>query len=273
MTLEAIPLSGAMGAEIRGANLRDIDDETFADIHKILLDHGMIFFRDQDITPTQQLIFAKRWGEPHFHPYMPGLPDHPEIIEIVKNPEDTHTFGGQWHTDQMFTPTPAMGTMLYAKEVPVAGGDTLFGNLYLAYDALSDGMKAAIANLRTFNLYDKKKGRSSVMKGKLKEPEKPAEPAIHPLVRPHGETDKPALYICYDRITRHIVDWTPEESRPLLDYLRAHATRPEFTCRLRWEPGTLAFWDNRCVQHMALNDYYGSRRVMHRITIRGERTS
>ena len=273
MTLEAIPLSGAMGAEIRGANLRDIDDETFADIHKILLDHGMIFFRDQDITPTQQLIFAKRWGEPHFHPYMPGLPDHPEIIEIVKNPEDTHTFGGQWHTDQMFTPTPAMGTMLYAKEVPVAGGDTLFGNLYLAYDALSDGMKAAIANLRTFNLYDKKKGRSSVMKGKLKEPEKPAEPAIHPLVRPHGETDKPVLYICYDRITRHIVDWTPEESRPLLDYLRAHATRPEFTCRLRWEPGTLAFWDNRCVQHMALNDYHGSRRVMHRITIRGERTS
>ena len=98
MTLEAIPLSGAMGAEIRGADLRDIDDETFADIHKILLDHGMIFFRDQDITPTQQLIFAKRWGEPHFHPYMPGLPDHPEIIEIVKNPEDTHTFGGQWHT-------------------------------------------------------------------------------------------------------------------------------------------------------------------------------
>ncbi|MEC8370598.1 MAG: TauD/TfdA family dioxygenase [Pseudomonadota bacterium] len=273
MTLEAIPLSGAMGAEIRGADLRDIDDETFADIHKILLDHGMIFFRDQDITPTQQLIFAKRWGEPHFHPYMPGLPDHPEIIEIVKNPEDTHTFGGQWHTDQMFTPTPAMGTMLYAKEVPVAGGDTLFGNLYLAYDALSDGMKAAIANLRTFNLYDKKKGRSSVMKGKLKEPEKPAEPAIHPLVRPHGETDKPALYICYDRITRHIVDWTPEESRPLLDYLRAHATRPEFTCRLRWEPGTLAFWDNRCVQHMALNDYHGYRRVMHRITIRGERTS
>jgi len=273
MTLEAIPLSGAMGAEIRGADLRDVGDETFADIHNILLDHGMIFFRDQDISPAQQLDFAKRWGEPHFHPYMPGLPDHPEIIEIVKNPEDTHTFGGQWHTDQMFTPTPAMGTMLYAKEVPEAGGDTLFGNLYLAYDALSDGMKEAIAELRTFNLYDKKKGRAATMKNQLKEPEKPAEPAVHPLVRPHGETGRPVLYICYDRITRHIVDWTPEESRPLLDYLRAHASRPEFTCRLRWEPGTLAFWDNRCVQHMALNDYHGYRRVMHRITIRGERTS
>ena len=273
MTLEAVPLSGAMGAEIRGADLRDVDDETFAAIHDILLDHGMIYFRDQDITPAQQLALARRWGEPHFHPYMPGLANHPEIIEIVKNPEDTHTFGGNWHTDQMFTPTPAMGTMLYAKEVPAAGGDTIFANLYLAYETLSDGLKAAISPLRTFNLYDKNKGRSSVMRDKLKEPEKPAEPAEHPLVRTHTETRKPVLYICYDRITRHIVGMSEEESEPLLDFLRHHSTRPEFTCRLRWEVGTLAFWDNRCVQHMALNDYYGQRRVMHRITIRGERTS
>ena len=273
MTLEAVPLSGALGAEIRGADLRDVDDETFAAIHDILLDHGMIYFRDQDITPAQQLALARRLGEPHFHPYMPGLANHPEIIEIVKNPEDTHTFGGNWHTDQMFTPTPAMGTMLYAKEVPAAGGDTMFANLYLAYETLSDGLKAAISPLRTFNLYDKNKGRSSVMRGKLKEPEKPAEPAEHPLVRTHTETRKPVLYICYDRITRHIVGMSEEESEPLLDFLRHHSTRPEFTCRLRWEVGTLAFWDNRCVQHMALNDYYGQRRVMHRITIRGERTS
>ena len=273
MTLEAVPLSGAMGAEIRGADLRDVDDETFAAIHDILLDHGMIYFRDQEITPAQQLALARRWGEPHFHPYMPGLANHPEIIEIVKNPEDTHTFGGNWHTDQMFTPTPAMGTMLYAKEVPAAGGDTMFANLYLAHETLSDGLKAAISPLRTFNLYDKNKGRSSVMRGKLKEPEKPAEPAEHPLVRTHTETRKPVLYICYDRITRHIVGMSEEESEPLLDFLRHHSTRPEFTCRLRWEVGTLAFWDNRCVQHMALNDYHGQRRVMHRITIRGERTT
>ena len=273
MTLEAVPLSGAMGAEICGADLRDVDDETFAAIHDILLDHGMIYFRDQDITPAQQLALARRWGEPHFHPYMPGLANHPEIIEIVKNPKDTHTFGGNWHTDQMFTPTPAMGTMLYAKEVPAAGGDTMFASLYLAYETLSDGLKAAISPLRTFNLYDKKRGRSSVMRGKLKEPEKPAEPAEHPLVRIHTETGKPVLYICYDRITRHIVGMSEEESEPLLDFLRDHSTRPEFTCRLRWEVGTLAFWDNRCVQHMALNDYHGQRRVMHRITIRGERTS
>ena len=273
MSFEVIPLSGAMGAEIKGADLREVDDDAFAEIHRILLDHGMIYFRDQDISPAQQLAFAKRWGEPHFHPYMPGLPDQPEIIEIVKNPEDTATFGGHWHTDQMFTPTPAMGTMLYAKEVPAAGGDTMFANLYLAYEALSDGMKSAIAGLRTFNLYDKKKPRSGVMRGKLSEPEKPAEPAEHPLVRPHGETGRPVLYISYERITRHFVGMTEDESRPLLDYLRDHSTRPEFTCRLRWEPGTLAFWDNRCVQHMALNDYRGHRRVMQRITIRGARTS
>ena len=273
MPLDAVPLSGAMGAEIRGVDLATIDDATFAEVHRALLDHGMIYFRDQDITPAQQLALAKRWGEPHFHPYMPGLPDHPEIIEIVKKETDTATFGGDWHTDQMFTPTPAMGTMLYAKQVPPAGGDTAFGNLYLAYETLSDGMKAMLEGLRTFNLYDKAKPRAAEMRDKLKEPEKDAEPAEHPLVRHHPETGRPVLYVSYERITRHIVGMTEAESRPLLDFLRAHATRPEFTCRLRWDVGTLAFWDNRCVQHKALNDYNGYRRVMHRITIKGERTS
>lgn len=273
MTLETIPLSGALGAEVRGADLRAVDDATFAAIHRALLDHGVIYFRDQDIAPAQQLAFAKRWGAPHFHPYMPGLPEQPEIIEIVKNPEDRATFGGEWHTDQMFTPTPAMATMLYAREVPAAGGDTLFSDLYRAYDTLSDGMKAMLADLRTFNLYSKKKDRAAAMAGKLKAPETPAEPAEHPLIRPHAETGRAVLYISYDGITRHIVGMTEAESRPLLDWLMAHATRPELTCRLRWEFGTLAIWDNRRVLHMALNDYHGQRRVMHRITIRGERTS
>ena len=239
MTLETIPLSGALGAEIRGVDLARIDDGQFADIHAALLAHGMVYFRDQDITPAQQLALAARWGAPHLHPYMPGLPDHPEIIAIIKREDDTHSFGANWHTDQMFTPTPAMGTMLYAKEVPAAGGDTLYSNLSLAYEALSDGMKAMLADLRTFNLYDKTKNRAAEMQAKLKAPDTPAEPAEHPLIRPHGETGRPALYISYDRITRHIVGMTEAESRPLLDYLLDHATRPEFTCRLRWEPGTL----------------------------------
>ncbi|MCB1740253.1 MAG: TauD/TfdA family dioxygenase [Gammaproteobacteria bacterium] len=269
--LDIRPIAGAMGAEVHGVDLAaGLDDQTFAEINKALLDHGAIFFRDQDITPDQQLALARRWGTVHLHPHMPCLPDHPGIIEIVKKEDDVHTFGGNWHTDQMFTPTPARATMLYAKEVPAAGGDTLFSNLYLAFESLSEGMQSMIKDLRTVSLYDKQKKRASSMRPT--EPDKPAEPAVHPLVRRHPETGRDALYISYEGITRYIDGMTEAESRPLLSYLMQHATRPEFTCRFHWAPGSLALWDNRCVLHLAINDYNGKRRVMHRITIEGERT-
>lgn len=269
--LDVQPIAGAMGAEVLGVDLsEELDEPTFGEVHQALLDHGAIFFRDQDITPSQQMAFAKRWGSIHLHPHMPCLPNHPGIIEVVKKETDVHTFGGNWHTDQMFTPTPARVTMLYAKEVPQAGGDTAFANLYMAYDTLSDGMKAMIADLRTISLYDKKKKRAATMKPTA--PEKDPEPAEHPLVRPHPETGRKALYISYEGITRHIADMTEEESRPILSYLMNHATRPEFTCRFRWRPGSMALWDNRRVLHLAINDYNGYRRVMHRITVEGERT-
>jgi taurine dioxygenase len=133
--IDVQPIAGAMGAEIHGLDLaRDLNDSTFGAIHRALLDHGAVFFRDQNITPAQQMAFAKRWGKVHLHPHMPCLPNQPGLIEIVKKETDTVVFGADWHTDQMFTPTPARVTMLYAKEVPPAGGDTLFSNLYLAYD-------------------------------------------------------------------------------------------------------------------------------------------
>jgi taurine dioxygenase len=269
--IEVEQIAGAMGAEIHGIDLaRDLNEVTFAEIHQALLDHGAIFFRDQDITPSQQMDFARRWGKVHLHPHMPSLPNHPGIIEIVKKETDTVVFGGNWHTDQMFTPTPARVTMLYAKEVPPAGGDTLFANLYLAYDALSDGMKAMLAELNTVNLYDKKKTRPAAMVPSA--PDEAPEPAEHPLVRQHPETGRKALYISNSSITRSIAGMTEEESRPLLSYLMTHATRPEFTCRFRWAVGSLAVWDNRRVLHNPINDYYGYRRVMHRITVEGERT-
>ncbi len=265
------PIAGALGAEVHGVDLaEDLDDKAFDAIHQALLDHGVIFFRDQDITPAQQLALAKRWGSVHLHPHIPSLPDYPGIMEIVKDVDDVHTLGGRWHTDQMFTPTPARATMLYAKEVPPAGGDTLFANLYSAYDTLSDGMKEMIGGLRTVNQYNKKKGRAAAMQ--VTDPDQEPETAEHPLVRPHGETGRDVLYISYDGITRRLAGMTDAESRPLLDYLLDHASRPEFTCRFRWAPGSLALWDNRCVLHMAVNDYHGHRRVMHRITIEGERT-
>jgi taurine dioxygenase len=268
--LEVKPLTGAMGAEIHGVDLARIDERTFETVHRALLDHGVIFFRNQDITPGEQMAFARRWGTVHLHPHMASLPEHPGIIEIVKKEDDTTVFGANWHTDQMFTPTPARVTMLYAKQVPPVGGDTMFANLHLGYDTLSDGMKALIADLRTVSVYDKKKKRPAAMTPTA--PEEDPEPAEHPLVRRHPETGRKALYLCHLGITRSIAGMTEEESRPLLCFLMSHATQPEFTCRFRWEVGSLAVWDNRRALHYPVNDYYGYRRVMHRITIEGERT-
>ena len=272
MPVETLPIAGACGAEIRGVNVAQMDDQTFAEVRHALLDHGVIYFRSQELTPHQQVAFARRWGDIHTHPYLRTLPDHPEIIEIVKEPEDKAGFGDAWHTDQIFTPTPAMATMLYAKVVPPTGGDTMFSSLKRAYEALSPGMQKLLQGLRTCNLYDKGKPRAGKMAAKVTGTEKPAEPAIHPLIRVHPETGEPVLYINDVNTTRRFDGFSEEESRPLLEFLLTLATRSEFTCRVRWEPGTLGIWDNRSMLHKALNDYHGHRRVMHRITIKGEKT-
>lgn len=269
MPFEAVPLSGSFGAEIAGVDVASLDDAGFAAVHAALLDYGVICFRDQELDPDAYLAFARRWGEIHLHPHLKGLADRPEIIEIVREADDPTGFADHWHTDQSFTPTPAMATLLYAKEVPAAGGDTLFANLHASYDALSDGMKALAAGLRTHNLYDKRAPRSKAMARRVTERDKPAEPAYHPLVRVHPETGRPGLYLNDSRSTRRFEGMTEEESRPLLDWLVSHATRPEFTLRLRWRKGTLAIWDNRRLMHMAVNDYFGQRRVMQRITVKG----
>ena len=269
--LDIRPLTGGMGAEISGVDLsRDMTDQIFRAINRVLLDHGVIFFRDQKITPDQQMAFAQRWGKIHLHPHMRCLPDHPGVIEVLKKEDDTTVFGEYWHTDQMFTPTPARVTMLYAKQVPPVGGDTLFANLHMAYDTLSEGMKTMIANLRTLSVYDKKKKRPAAMTPTALDVD--PEPYEHPLVRHHPETGRKALYLCHIGITYKIAGMTEEESRPLLAYLMNHATKPEFTCRFRWEGGSMAVWDNRRALHYPVNDYYGYRRVMHRITVEGEKT-
>lgn len=275
--IAVVPIAGALGAEIGGIDLsRALDEGEFAAVHDALMDHGVVFFRDQDITPRQQLEFAKRFGEIHFHPYVPGLPDLPEVMEIVKTESDVRNFGAGWHTDQMFLPEPAMGTVLYAKEIPDYGGDTLYASMYTAYDALSDGMKALAARLRTVNLPDAGRPRgkpAAVSYGNLKsmglsDKESHERVAEHPLVRTHPVTGRKALYIGLH--TEQFAGMTWEESQGLLNYLIDHATRPEFTCRFRWQSGSLALWDNRCVLHNAINDYPGKRRRMHRVTIKGD---
>ena len=277
------PIAGALGAEISGVDLAAIDDETFEEIKTAWLRHLVVFFRDQRITPQQQIAFAKRFGEIHYHPFMNGMPEHPEILEIIKEEGDTRAFGEVWHTDQMFNPKPAKATMLYAKETPDAGGDTLFTNLYLAYDALSEPMKAMLSSVKTWNVGDRKRlsqfdkkgspreGRyvgNEKMAAKVRDPGDLPTEAAHPLVRTHPETGRKAIYISNHTQTLH--GFKQAEARPIVDFLMAHAVQPEFTCRFRWEVGSMAIWDNRCTQHRALNDYAGKRRRMHRITIAGD---
>jgi taurine dioxygenase len=277
--LEAHRIAGCLGAEIDGVDLaQDLPDDVLAEIRAALLDNLVIFFRRQVLTPAQQLRFARRWGEIHLHPFMQGMPDHPEILEIIKTPSDTKNFGGSWHTDQMFSPQPAMGTMLYAKQVPSAGGDTMFTNQYVAYETLSPGMQRLVGQLRTVCVGDNGKQHGGVSRAqrydramahmKVKDPGDVQTTSVHPLVRTHPETGRKALYI--GGHVQHFDGMTAAESEPLIQFLKQHSTRPDFTCRFRWETGSLAFWDNRCTQHFAVNDYPAETRVMHRITVRGD---
>jgi taurine dioxygenase len=271
------PIAGALGAEVYGIDLsRDLDATEFQAVHDALMAHGVVFFRDQDITPHQQLAFARRFGDIHFHPFVAGLPDLPEVMEIVKTETDVRNFGEGWHTDQMFLPEPAMGTILYAKEIPDFGGDTLYASMYAAYDGLSEGMKALAGRLRTVNLPDagRPRGRphaatySNLKTMGLDDKETYAKVSEHPLVRTHPVTGRKALYIGLH--TEQFAGMSYDESQGLLNHLIAHATRPEYTCRFRWRLGSLALWDNRCVLHNAINDYPGKRRRMHRVTVKGD---
>ena len=279
--IEVTKIAGAMGAEIDGVDLsKELDEAVLAEIRGALLDNLVIFFRDQTLTPDSQLAFARRWGQIHLHPFMEGMPSHPEVLEIVKTPADKKNFGGNWHSDQMFSPQPAMGTILYAKEVSSAGGDTLFANLYLAYETLSDGMRRMLDGLRAVSIGDHFKGHdgksrkdyyADKLSMKVRDPGNVQTTSAHPVVRTHPETGRKALFV--GGHVHRFEDMSEAESEPLIDFLMEHATRPEFTCRFRWRTGSLAFWDNRCTQHFAINDYPAETRIMHRITVCGDTPS
>jgi taurine dioxygenase len=277
--LEDSRIAGALGAEVAGPDLaQDLPEEVLAEIRQALLDHQVIFFREQKLTPDRQLAFARRWGDIHLHPFMQGMPDHPEVLEIKKTPSDKKNFGGDWHSDQMFSPRPAMGTILYALETPSAGGDTLFANQYLAYESLSPGMRRMLDPLQAVSRGDRLASQggqtraqfhgANSMSMKTKDPGEVQTTSTHPLIRTHPETGRKALFI--GGHVHGFADMTEAESRPLIDFLMKHSTRPEFTCRFRWTNGALAFWDNRCTQHYAINDYPTETRTMHRVTICGD---
>lgn len=273
------PMSGATGAEILGIDLRQpMPEQTFLEVRQALTDWGCIFFREQDITPAQQIAFARRFGRvvaDEYESNMPTVAGHPEIKEVAREPTDARNVGGFWHMDMSFLPRPNFASVLYAKELPTHGGDTMFAHLGAAYDALSEGLRDMLATLSTVHIKSHAYGiggkpmpgvsaeRYAQMRKKFAGIE-----AIHPVIARLPESGRKVVYlspIYSDRFE----GWTREESQPLIQHVAAIMARPEHSCRFRWEEGSMAMWDNRAVVHYALDDYPGQRRVMHRITVEG----
>ncbi len=276
--VEVHPIAGAMGARITGVDLSsDMSNQAREAIYQAFLEHQMIFFRDQDLDAARQVNVADILGQPVTYPYLAGVEGIPEAHELIKTQDDEINFGGVWHSDTAYKPEPDKGTVLYACELPDAGGDTLYTNTYLAYETLSGGMKVMIDGLIGVNdseaLYPGgRAGRIanlSEMKDAYNSSSKPIR-SEHPVVRTHPETRRKSLFISIAHTLR-FKDMAVEESKPLIHYLANHTVRPEFTCRLRWRPGTVAMWDNRCTQHFAVNDYAGQYRRMRRVAIKGDK--
>ena len=265
-------LAGPLGAEISGVDLsKELDDATFGEIRSAFVDHQVIFFRNQELTPEQHKAFGRRFGPLNIHPYVKGMDGHPEIMEIIKEPEDKLNFGGGWHSDMSFLERPSIGSILYALDVPEWGGDTLFASQVAAYEALSPGLQKTLEGLKAVHSANREysaQGASAQKRGSMQvaEAEGLAGEFIHPVVKVHPETGRKALYV-NPAFTMKFEGWTTRESKPLLDYLFNHARYEAFTCRFRWEKGSVAFWDNRSVWHFALNDYPGQRRHMRRVTV------
>jgi taurine dioxygenase len=270
--MEVRRISGALGAEILGVDLRkDLAEETVAAIRRAFLEHLVVFFHDQPLTPALFMAFARRMGKPIEYPQVKGIAGFPEVIEVKKLEHERQNFGGLWHSDTAYLEIPPMGSMLLAREVPPYGGDTEFANQYAAYEALSEGMRKLLDGMVAVNA-STKADATRTREDRMKEQGLATRQflAEHPVVRTHPETGRKALYVNVGHTVR-FKDMTEEESEPLLEFLYRHQVRPELTCRFRWRVGSLAFWDNRCTQHNPLNDYHGHRRVMHRITLAGDK--
>jgi len=268
------PISGSCGAEVLGVDVsQDLDNDTIGDIRRALLDHGVIFFRDQTLTREQHKRFARRFGPIFIHPNYNGMQPDPEIVEIQRTPGDQAIVGEDWHCDTTMMVEPPMGAILYGVEVPPYGGDTLFASMAHAYNALSDGMKALLSTMRAVHSDHTVAGpaanRNARRTAKVRE-DADWRPTVnaHPVVRTHPETGRKSLFV-NRAYTHRFENMTEEESAPLLQFLFRQAERPEFTCDFRWHNGSIAFWDNRCMHHIAVNDAGPYFRHVRRVQIAG----
>tara|TARA_B100000131_G_scaffold303261_1_gene327167 strand:- start:2308 stop:3153 length:846 start_codon:yes stop_codon:yes gene_type:complete len=276
--IDVKPISGAIGAEIYGVDLKKhIEENQFEEIRTAFGQFGVIFFRDQNLSPEEEILFAKRWGKINVNRFFTNVDGYPQIATVLKEPDQKKNIGGAWHADHSYDLIPAMGSILFAHEVPNKGGDTLFASMYSAYESLSESLKKKLINMRARHssrhvFGSARAERNDDTVGRIRNPESANQDAVHPVIIKHPETRRKLLYV-NPTFTLGFEGWSDNESAPLLQYLYSHSTRSEFTCRFKWKPGSIAFWDNRSTWHLAINDYHGERRLMHRITIEGKKLS
>ncbi|MEM7508283.1 MAG: TauD/TfdA family dioxygenase [Pseudomonadota bacterium] len=269
--MEITPLTGGLGAEVTGADLKDPDQ--FDIIAKAFAAHGVLAIRDQILTPEDQLTFAERFNPINVNRFFAKVPGHPRVAMVLKEADQTYAIGEGWHTDHSYDQAPAMCSILHCIETPKVGGDTCFASMNAAYESLSDGLKTTLLGLRAWHSSRHAFGASqddheSHRDGRIGNAELATQDALHPVVIKHPLSGKPCLYVNPD-FTTHIDGWTAEESAALLGYLYTVCQKPDFQCRVRYRPGTVVIWDNRATWHKAINDYHGHRRLMHRVTVEG----
>ncbi|MCP5155233.1 MAG: TauD/TfdA family dioxygenase [Ectothiorhodospiraceae bacterium] len=271
-TITVRRVGGVIGATVDGIDLaRPLSATQVREVRAALLEHLVLFFSNQSLGPGELLAAARNFGEPSVYPFVKGVDGFPEVTEVLKLETETHNFGGVWHSDTSYLERPPMAGILHARELPPCGGDTVFSSSIAAYESLTPAMQAMLAPLRAVNSSakaDAATGRADRLRDRSSGRREPAE-AVHPVVRTHPETGRKSLYVSRGHTLR-IEGMTQAESAPLLDYLSDLQTRPEFSYRFRWTPGAVAFWDNRCTQHYAVNDYHGHRRSMLRVTLAGD---
>lgn len=277
--IDVRPVSGALGAEICGVDLaKPLEDAVLGEIQRAFLDHAVIFFRGQSLAPEDEVAFARRFGEPEVHPIVEGMEGLPELVRVWKPAGESASFGTGWHSDNSFLEKPSLGSILYGVEIPRYGGDTLYASMERAHDALSEPLQARLASLRAVHsaqlAYDPAVTGDAKYRGEApisyRYSDAIYEEVVHPVIRTHPETGRRSIYV-NQMFTQRIVDMTAQESAAILGLLYEHCASPDFTCRFRWEPGSVAIWDNRCVQHNALDDYQRFERVMYRVTVAGDR--
>lgn len=271
--LNILPMTPTIGAEVEGIDLsRPLDARTVSALRRALLDWKVLFFRDQDITTEQHLAFARNFGDLEVHPFAPQKPGYPEVLAIT---HDANSRGKEntWHSDVTWRLEPSLGSILRALEIPPVGGDTLFADMYAAYDGLKDEVKAKLEGkvaVHDFVNFRKGMRKRGVSEEEIAAFDRQYPKVEHPVIRTHPETGRKAIYVNAG-FTQHIVGMEKAESDALLAHLYAQAAIPEYQCRFRWTPNAIAFWDNRASQHYAASDYFPAVRRMERVTVVGDR--